>query len=71
VAATAASASRLVDDGLAEWATALAAIYSVALGLVLGFVAIRLERMLTGRGGRHAGGEPVARHEPPRLQPLH
>jgi hypothetical protein len=71
VAATAASASRLVDDGLAERATALAAVYSILLGLLLGLVVIRLERLLTGRGGRHARGEQLARHEPGRLQPLH
>ena len=71
VAATAASASRLVDDGLAERATALAAVYSVVLGLLLGLVVIRLERLLTGRGGRHARGEQLTRHEPGRLQPLH
>ncbi len=71
VAATAASTSRLLDHGSTERASALAALYSVVLGVLLGLVVIRLERLLTGRGGRHARSEQATRHEPGRLQPLH
>jgi hypothetical protein len=70
-AATATAASRLVDDGLTARGATLSAAYSLALGLLLGLVVIRLERVLTGRGGAH-GGQPAAhRGEPSRLQPLH
>jgi hypothetical protein len=70
-AATATAASRLVDDGLTARGATLSAAYSLALGLLLGLVVIRLERVLTGRGGAH-GGQPAAhRREPSRLQPLH
>lgn len=71
VAATAASTSRLLGDGFTEPATALAAVYSVVLGLFLGFAVISLERVLAGRDGRHPRSERLARHEPGRLQPLH
>jgi hypothetical protein len=67
-AATASSASRLVHHDVTALETTLGAAYSVGLGLVLGYAVIRLERALTGRGGR---GAPALRQEPPRLQPLH
>ena len=49
----------------------LSSLYSAVLGLLLGLVLIRLERVLTGRGGRHAAPSEVSRREPGRLQPLH
>jgi len=72
-AATAHVASDLVNAADPGLSTALAAAYSLLLGLVLAFALIRLERLLTGRTGRRAADDPAIppREEPSRLQPLH
>jgi hypothetical protein len=72
-AATAHVASDLIDAGDLTSGTALAAAYSLVLGLFLAFVLIRLERVLTGRTGRRAADDPSIppRVEPGRWQPLH
>lgn len=72
-AATAHVASDLIDAGDLESSTALAATYSIVLGLLLAFILIRLERVLTGRTGRRAADDPSIppRVEPGRWQPLH
>lgn len=72
-AATAHVASDLVDAGDPGLSTALAAAYSLVLGLILAFALIRLERLLTGRTGRRAADDRAIppREEPGRLQPLH
>ena len=46
--------TRLLEDGVSPPEVALAAAYSLVLGLLLGFVLIRVERLLTGRPGRRA-----------------
>lgn len=71
VVATAASTSRVLGEGPLEWSIALASVYSLVLGLVLGYVVIRLDVALTGRRGRHAGSEQPSRSEPGRLRALH
>ncbi len=70
-AATGHLASDLIDREVIGLSTTLAAAYSIVLGLLLGYVVIRLERLLTGRVGRRAAGDPVPRDEPGRFQPLH
>ena len=67
-AATASSASRLVDHDMPALETALGSAYSVALGVLLGYAVIRLEHVVTGRRGPGAASY---RREPARLQPLH
>jgi hypothetical protein len=69
-AATATATTRLVNDAVPPLDTALAAAYSIVLGLLLGYAMIRLERVLTGRGSR-AEQALVHREEPARMQPLH
>ncbi len=72
-AATAHVASDLIDAGDLAAGAALTAAYSLVLGLLLAFVLIRLERVLTGRTGRRAADDPSIppRLEPGRWQPLH
>jgi hypothetical protein len=72
-AATATAATRLVGEDLTTIHTALGAAYSIALGLVLGYVVIRLVRLLRGKPGRRAArvAAPGHRPEPRRLEPLH
>ena len=72
-AATGHVASDLVNGGGPGLSTTLAAAYSIVLGLLIGFALIRLERLLTGRGGRRTAAYPAPGHrkEPARLQPLH
>jgi ribose/xylose/arabinose/galactoside ABC-type transport system permease subunit len=77
-AATAAAASKLAEQDLTTRGTSLSAVYSIVLGLVLGCIVIRLERLLSGRDGRRTArrtaqeaAAAAARHEPGRLQPLH
>ena len=68
VAMTAVGTSKLIPSGVDDVAIALSAAYSIVLGLVVATLVIRLERALTGRGGR---GAQVLRQEPARLAPLH
>ena len=51
----------------------IAAAYTLAIGLLLGNVLIRLERLLTGRSSRRTTNAGVSsdREEPARLKPLH
>jgi hypothetical protein len=71
-AATGHVASDLVDRAAIGPGTALSAAYSIVLGLLLGYVLIRLEQALTGRVGRAGGGPTLAaREEPGRLHRLH
>jgi len=69
-AATAHVASDLLGGRETALSSTLAAFYGLALGLLLGFALISLERVLTGRGGRGTPA-PAPRWEPSRLQPLH
>ncbi len=73
VAATAPATTRLIDEGMTPLNTTLAAVYSLALGLLLGYLVIRLEQSLQGTRGRRARrGEEATAHrpEPGRLRPL-
>jgi len=72
-AATATATTWLIDVSPVSWNTALAACYSIALGLVVGYVVLRLERLLIGTRGRRARQQEQIDHrpEPPRLWPLH
>ena len=71
-AATAHVASDLINGSGLGLGTTLAAAYSILLGLLIGFAFIRVEHLLTGRGGRRAAAYPseAQREEPGRLQPL-
>ena len=72
--ATAAVTHRLLLTDVVAIEAILAAAYTLVLGLLLGFVLIRLERLLTGRSSRrtaHATLPPSGREEPGRLKPLH
>ncbi len=72
-AATAPATSRFIDAGTTPLNTTLAAVYSLVLGLFLGYLLIRLEQWFQGTHGRRARrGEEAAAHrpEPPRLRPL-
>ncbi len=74
VAATAPATSRLIDPGMTAMNTTLAAAYSLALGLLLGYVLIRAEQAFQGtRGARARRSEEASAHrpEPSRLLPLH
>ena len=71
VVATAEFGRRVLDLGLQDPAAALGAAYSVLLGLVLGFGVIRVERVYSGKRGRHRQSDTLTRREPPRLQALH
>jgi hypothetical protein len=73
-AATAHVASDLLHAGETVQASALSLLYALVLGLLLGAVLIRLERVLSGRGERRRrwrGPPAVLRREPARLRPLH
>lgn len=73
-AATAPATTRLIDDGVSAVNTTLAATYSLVLGLLLGYLLIRLEQSMQGTHGRRARrGEEAAAHrpEPKRLRALH
>jgi hypothetical protein len=73
-AATAGVTHRLLVDDVFSTEAALAAAYTLVIGALLGFVLIRLERLLTGRPRRrvaHAAQVAFSREEPGRLKPLH
>ena len=73
-AATAPMTHRLLGSDVFSQEVALAAAYTLILGLLLGFVLIRLERLLTGRPRRRTAHEAqvaFTREEPGRLKPLH
>ena len=71
-AATAAATTRFIQDDATFRTIALGEAYSVMLGLVVGFIVIRVVRLLRGTGRRSKNTD-VATHrpEPRRLQPLH
>lgn len=74
VAATAPMTSRLIDSGVTITTTVLGAVYSLALGLLAGYLLIRAEQSFGGTHGRRARrSEEAAAHrpEPARLWPLH
>ena len=74
VAATAPATSRLIDPAMTATNTTLAAVYSLALGLFLGYLLIRAEQAFQGtRGARARRSEEAAAHrpEPTRLRALH
>jgi hypothetical protein len=73
VAATATAATRLVNPGVPLGTTLLSGLYSLVVGLALGYLVIRGEQVLTGTHGRRARRhEEAAAHrlEPGRFQPL-
>ena len=71
--ATASVTHRLLLTDVFTMEAVLAAAYTLAIGLLLGFVLIRLERLLTGRSSRRTTNAGVSsdREEPARLKPLH
>ncbi|MGO4255096.1 hypothetical protein [Marmoricola sp. RAF53] len=74
VAATAPIATRLVGGDLEPGAIALGGLYSFAVGVVIGYLVIRVEQFLTGSHGRRARRDEEAvahRPEPGRTRPLH
>ncbi len=73
VTATASATTRLVADTAPALEVTLAAVYSIALGLVLGYVVIRVDRYLVGTRGRRSRRAESLEHrpEPPRFWPLH
>lgn len=74
VAMTAPMTTRLVDTTVGREALVLSSVYSLALGLLLGYVVIRIEQAFTGsRGARARRSEEAAAHrpEPGRFRPLH
>jgi hypothetical protein len=73
-AATAPVAHRLLGNDVFSPEMGLAAAYTLVLGVLLGYVLIRLERLFTGRPRRrtaHAAQVVFSREEPGRLKPLH
>lgn len=73
VASTASAATWLVDPAVGWRTTSLSALYSLVVGLVLGYLLIRAEQALTGtHGARARRDEEAAAHrpEPGRLEPL-
>jgi hypothetical protein len=74
VAATAPSASRLVSPEVGAQSVVLGALYSVVVGIVVGYVVIRVEQSFMGTHGSRARRDEEAvahRPEPGRLRPLH
>ena len=72
--ATAAVTHRLLLTDVFTMEAVLCAAYTLVLGLLLGFVLIRLERLLTGRSSRRTANAALpssGREEPGRLKPLH
>ncbi|CAN5637198.1 hypothetical protein BH11ACT8_BH11ACT8_09870 [soil metagenome] len=76
VAATSAVANSLANPRIAYSESGLSVLYGLLVGLVIGFVVIRLDLLLTGGGGtrgRRSRGDEEAgamRPEPPRGRPL-
>ena len=72
-AMTATASTRLIVDDLDVQAAALSAAYSLVIGLVLGYVVIRVVRLVRGSPGRRSARAAATGHRPapPRLQPLH
>lgn len=74
VAVTSPSATRLVAQELSPTSVLLGAVYSIVVGIALGYVVIRVEQSLTGTHGRRARRDEEAeahRPEPARFEPLH
>lgn len=74
VAVTSPSATRLVAQEVEAGTVLLGAGYSLALGVLLGYVVIRVEQSLTGTHGRRARRDEEAeahRPEPGRFEALH
>lgn len=74
VAATASSASRLIAEDLGVRSVVLGEVYSLVIGLTLGYLVIRLEQYFTGSHGRRARRDEEAeahRPEPRRTRALH
>lgn len=72
-AVTAPATTRFLLTDVSVRATVLGAVYSLVLGLALGFLVVRVEQRLTGSRGRRARRDEEAgadRAEPGRLQPL-
>lgn len=73
VAATATAGTRLVDPAVSLGVVLLGGLYSLVVGLAVGYLVIRLEQSLTGTHGRRARRvEEAAAHrpEPGRFHPL-
>lgn len=73
-AATAPIASALLSVSISRTESGLAVLYAVVVGLVVGFLVIRIDLMLTGprgRTGRRAEEATALRPEPPRTSALH
>ncbi|HET8602577.1 MAG TPA: hypothetical protein VFM09_01485, partial [Marmoricola sp.] len=71
---TAPLTTRLVDPGVTLATTALAAAYSLLVGLALAYLVIRAEQSFSGSHGRRARRDEEAgahRPEPGRMAPLH
>jgi len=74
VAATGPVATRLVASDVGARTIVLGGVYSFVIGIVLGYLAIRVEQYLTGSHGRRARRDEEAeahRPEPRRTRPLH
>jgi hypothetical protein len=74
IAATAPTATRLVVGDTGFQSCALGAAYSLVIGLVVGYLVIRVEQSFTGTHGRRARRDEEAvahRPEPRRTRPLH
>jgi hypothetical protein len=73
VAATVPVTGLIINTAIPLVEVALAEVYALAVGLLLGFVLIRLDLALTGsrgRGGRRAEAATALRPEPPRTRAL-
>lgn len=73
VAATSPTATALANPAVSVSEAALSVVYGLVVGLVIGWVLIRLDLALTGNGGRRSRGAEQAaavRPEPGRFAPL-
>ncbi len=73
IAVTAPATTRFVMAGVTTTANVLGAVYSLVLGLMIGFVVIRVDQVFTGSRGRRARRDEEAsahRPEPGRFAPL-
>lgn len=71
---TAPAAASFVPTGVSTTTMVLGAVYTLVLGLLIGYVVIRVDQSLTGSVGRRARRDEEAsahRPEPGRLEPLH